>query len=478
MKYISTRGKMEPQKFCDILLGGLAPDGGLTVPESYPHFSKEKLKELSKLNYQNLAFEILSQFIDDISDDDLRKIIEKTYSAEVFCNSRNPETTKEITPITKIDNTLFIQELSNGPTLAFKDMAMQFLGNAFEYVLTKRNEKINILGATSGDTGSAAEYAMRGKNAVNVFMLSPAGKMSPFQRAQMFSLQDKNIHNIAVKSMFDACQDLVKDVNKNAEFKKKYKIGAVNSINWGRIAAQIVYYFKGYFAVVGENIGEEIDFCVPSGNFGNVCAGHIAKQMGLPIRRLIVATNENDVLDEFFKTGKYAPRLDKDTHQTSSPSMDISKASNLERFVFDLLGRSPEKLRNLWEIIEKNGNFSLDAELKKEMKNKYELVSGKSTHEDRIKTIRDIYFRFGIFIDTHTADGVFVAEKLRDSAVKTIVMETAAPAKFEENVVEATGKKPPRPKNLENIENLPTKLETIEPNIKVLMNYIERNALL
>ena len=477
MQYISTRGKMTPQSFSDILLGGLAPDGGLTVPQTYPKFSNERLKELSSMTYQELAFEILSIFADDIPADDLRKIVDKTYTAEVFCNSRNPESTGDITPITKINDTLFIQELSNGPTLAFKDMAMQFLGNAFEYVLTKRNEKINILGATSGDTGSAAEYAMRGKSAVNVFMLSPAGKMSPFQRAQMFSLQDKNIHNIAVKSMFDTCQDLVKAVNRNAEFKKKHKIGAVNSINWGRVAAQIVYYFKGYFAVA-ETIGEEIDFCVPSGNFGNVCAGNIAKQMGLPIRRLIVATNENDVLDEFFKTGKYAPRSDENTLATSSPSMDISNASNLERFVFDLLDRSPEKLCELWSSIEKGGHFTLDSAAVKTMREKYGIVSGKSVHADRIKTIREIYERYGIFIDTHTADGIFVAEQYRENGVKTVVMETALAAKFEESIVEAIGKKPSRPKHLENIEELPIKLETIEPKIEILMNYIERNAVL
>jgi len=476
MQYISTRGKMNKENFSEILLGGLAPDGGLTIPEKYPYFSKEKLTELSKLNYQDLAFEILSLFADDIPANDLRKIIDKSYSAEIFCNSRNPEKATEITPITKIDNTLFIQELSNGPTLAFKDMAMQFLGNVFEYVLTSRNEKINILGATSGDTGSAAEYAMKGKNAVNVFMLSPAGKMSPFQRAQMYSLQDKNIHNIAVKSMFDACQDLVKSVNKNAEFKEKYKIGAVNSINWGRIAAQIVYYFKGYFAVA-ENVGEAVDFCVPSGNFGNVCAGHIAKQMGLPIHRLIVATNENDVLDEFFKTGKYSPRKDEDTYQTSSPSMDISKASNLERFVFDLLARSSDKLRDLWEKVENGGEFELDAQTLNAMHEKYGFVSGKSTHAERINAIGDVYSKYQIFIDTHTADGFVVAQKLRDKNTKTIVLETAAAAKFEENIVEATGKKPPRPKHLENIESLPTKVETIEPDIKVLMDYIERNSL-
>ncbi|MCL1945544.1 MAG: threonine synthase [Chitinivibrionia bacterium] len=476
MQYVSTRGNMPAQNFSQILLGGLASDGGLIVPESYPKFSKEKLKELSKLNYCDLSFEIISPFADDLEPNDLRKIINDSYSPQIFCNSRTAERCGEITPVVKIDNTLYLQELSNGPTLAFKDLAMQFLGNAFEYVLQAKNEKINILGATSGDTGSAAEYAMKGKNSLNVFMLSPAGKMSPFQRAQMYSLQDKNIHNIAVRAMFDGCQDLVKAVNKDKDFKQKYKIGAVNSINWGRIVAQIVYYFKGYFAVA-ENIDEEVDFCVPSGNFGNICAGHIAKQMGLPINRLIVATNENDVLDEFFRTGKYAPRTDEDTIQTSSPSMDISKASNLERFVFDLLDRKSEKLKILWETVENGGDFSIDAKTLKIMQEKYGFISSKSTHPERITAIRDMYFRHGIFIDTHTADGFVVAQKLRNSATKTIVLETALAAKFEENVRDATGKKPPIPKHLQEIETLPAKVREIDANLQTLKNYIEKNAI-
>ena len=476
MLYVSTRGGMPPQSFSSILLGGLAPDGGLVMPENYPKFSVQKLKELSVLNYCDLAFEIISLFADDIPDKKLREIISNSYSAEIFCNGRNPQNCNEITPVVKLDDTLFIQELSNGPTLAFKDLAMQFLGNVFDYVLNEKNEKINILGATSGDTGSAAEYAMKSKNTLNVFMLSPAGKMSPFQRSQMYSLQEKNIHNIAVKSMFDGCQDLVKAVNKDEEFKKKYKIGAVNSINWGRVAAQAVYYFKGYFAVANK-IGEPVDFCVPSGNFGNVCAGHIAKQMGLPIRRLIVATNENDVLDEFFNTGRYAPRSDLQTIQTSSPSMDISKASNLERFAFDLLDRSAEKLKKLWEKVENGGNFALEPKLLKNVREKYGFVSSKSAHADRIKAIRDVYLRYGIYIDTHTADGFTVAQKLRDNKIKTIVLETASAAKFEESVFEAISQKPPRPKNFENIENLPQKVQTIELNLQILKNYIEKNAL-
>jgi threonine synthase len=239
-------------------------------------------------------------------------------------------------------------------------MAMQLLGNLFEYVLDKRGESINILGATSGDTGSAAEYAMRGKHNVKVFMLSPDGKMSAFQRAQMYSLQDANIFNIAVTGLFDDAQDIVKAVSNDAAFKAKYKIGAVNSINWARVAAQIVYYFQGYFLATESN-DEQVAFTVPSGNFGNICAGHIARQMGLPIAKLVLATNENDVLDEFFRTGVYRPRNTAETSITSSPSMDISKASNFERFVFDLVGRDPAVVRELWAKVDKGEAFDLSA---------------------------------------------------------------------------------------------------------------------
>ena len=226
--------------------------------------------------------------------------------------------------------------MSNGPTLAFKDIALQLLGNLFEYVLARATGSINILGATSGDTGSSAEYAMRGKRGIAVFMLSPKGRMSPFQQAQMFSLADPNIFNLAIEGTFDDCQDLVKAVANDAAFKARWKIGAVNSINWARIAAQVVYYFKGYFAATDGQRASSVDFAVPSGNFGNILAAHVAREMGLPIRRLILATNENDVLDEFFRTGRYRPRSARETHATSSPSMDISKASNFERFIFDV----------------------------------------------------------------------------------------------------------------------------------------------
>ncbi|NMG50979.1 threonine synthase, partial [Azoarcus communis] len=254
-----------------------------------------------------LAFEILSRFITDIPAADLKAICDKTYTADVYRHARPGDDTAKITPVHWLEQgRLGLLELSNGPTLAFKDMAMQLLGNLFEYVLAKRGESINILGATSGDTGSAAEYAMRGKQGVRVFMLSPHGKMSAFQRAQMYSLQDENIFNIAVTGMFDDAQDIVKAVSNDLEFKAKYKIGAVNSINWARVAAQVVYYFKGYFEATTSN-DQQVAFCVPSGNFGNICAGHIARMMGLPVAKLILATNENDVLDEFFRTGVYRP---------------------------------------------------------------------------------------------------------------------------------------------------------------------------
>src|SRR3989338_7623396 len=319
MKYISTRGGAAPQEFCDILLGGLAPDGGLYLPESYPQVA-DQLQEWRGLSYAELAFRILSLFITDIPAADLKAICDKTYTAQTYRWSRDPAKAGDIVPLTTLEPDFHLLELSNGPTLAFKDMAMQLLGNLFEYVLDRRGETINILGATSGDTGSAAEYAMRGKHNVRVFMLSPEGKMSAFQRAQMYSLPDANIFNIAVRGMFDDAQDIVKAVSNDAEFKAKYKIGAVNSINWARVAAQIVYYFKGYFEATRHN-AEKVAFCVPSGNFGNICAGHIARMMGLPIARLVLATNENDVLDEFFRSGIYRPRTTAETHITSTPSI-------------------------------------------------------------------------------------------------------------------------------------------------------------
>jgi len=461
MKYISTRGNAAPQDFCDILLGGLASDGGLYLPESYPRVSAAELAEWRELPYHALALKIFLKFIDDIPACDLKTLVDRTYTAQTYKYCRPGREAADITPLTTLEPGFHLLELSNGPTLAFKDMAMQFLGNLFEYVLAKRGETINILGATSGDTGSAAEYAMRGKQGVRVFMLSPHGKMSAFQRAQMYSLQDDNIVNIAIKGMFDDCQDIVKAVSNDAAFKARYKIGAVNSINWARVLAQIVYYFKGYFAATKSN-DEQVAFSVPSGNFGNICAGHIARMMGLPIARLVLATNENDVLDEFFRTGIYRPRGTGDTYVTSSPSMDISKASNFERFVFDLVGRDPAVVKSLWTKVDAGGSFDLNGTPYMARLAEFRFVSGKSTHADRLATIRDVWEKHGTMIDTHTADAVKVAREHALPGVPVIVLETAQPVKFAETIREALDREPGRPRELEGIEALPQRVEVME----------------
>ena len=473
MKYISTRGQSPALQFSEILLGGLAPDGGLYLPESYPQFTGVDLTAIRGMNYADLAFAILSRLIDDIPAADLKAIIDKTYTAEVYSFARAGQNAADITPIVKLEDNLYLLSLSNGPTLAFKDMAMQLLGNLFEYVLEKTGTTTNILGATSGDTGSAAEYAMRGKHGVRVFMLSPHKKMSRFQTAQMFSLQEDNIFNIAVEGVFDDCQDMVKAVSNDADFKAKYKIGAVNSINWGRIVAQVVYYFKGYFAVTTSN-AQKVSFAVPSGNFGNVCAGHIARMMGLPIDKLVVATNENDVLDEFFKTGIYRPRGSANTYHTSSPSMDISKASNFERFVFDLVGKDAKKVRELWESIDNGGTFDLIDLMPKLAE--YGFVSGSSNHANRMSTIRETKEKYDVVIDTHTADGLKVALELREKNTPMIVLETALPAKFEDALVEALGEVPPRPASLQGIENLPQKFTVMKADAGAIKDFIAKNT--
>ncbi|MBK8453355.1 MAG: threonine synthase [Thiofilum sp.] len=472
MHYISTRGQSPAQTFSQILLGGLAPDGGLYLPESYPQLTDTDLTAMRGMNYRDLAFAVLSRFATDIPARDLRDIIHRTYRAEVYCNTRPDENAEDITPLRTLEPNLHILGLSNGPTLAFKDMAMQLLGNLFEYVLAKAGQGINILGATSGDTGSSAEYAMRGKQGVKVFMLSPHQKMSAFQTAQMFSLQDENIFNIAVRGVFDDCQDMVKAVSNDHAFKAAHQIGAVNSINWARVAAQVVYYFKGYFAATQSNT-EQVSFCVPSGNFGNVCAGHIARMMGLPIKHLVVATNENDVLDEFFRTGVYRPRGSANTYHTSSPSMDISKASNFERFIYDLMGRDAEQIRLLWGEIDKGGAFDLSATaLFTQVAEQFGFQSGVSTHQNRLNTIRSVWQTYGLMIDTHTADAVKVALEAREADVPMIVLETALPAKFAESIREALDQDPPRPKGMENLETLPQRFEVMDASVDAIKHYI------
>ena len=475
MLYQSTRGNSPQQSFLEILLGGLAPDGGLYLPAQYPQIDREQLDSWRGLPYADLAYEILSLYCDDIPESELRALLRKTYTPMVYCNGRTEDNASDITPLHWLGDEggtrLGLLSLSNGPTLAFKDMAMQLLGNLFEYALQRAGQELNILGATSGDTGSAAEYAMRGKQGVRVFMLSPQGKMSAFQSAQMYSLHDPNIFNLAVAGVFDDCQDIVKAVSNDLAFKAANRIGTVNSINWGRVVAQVVYYFQGYLLAT-KNSSERISFTVPSGNFGNICAGHIARMMGLPIEHLIVATNENDVLDEFFRSGVYRARKSAETLHTSSPSMDISKASNFERFVFDLLGRNGKNTAALFDQVEKAGGFDLSKDIVFKEMSKYGFQSGSSTHQHRLQTIRDVYGRYGVMIDTHTADGVKVAREHLQKGIPMIVLETALPIKFEETIEEALGKPAECPPAFQDIKTRPQYVQKIAADVGQVKSYI------
>ncbi len=458
VKYVSTRRRPgdAPRSFTDILLEGLAPDGGLYVPQTYPQVDAALLADWRRLlhaeGYPALAHAVLRLFVDDIDDADLRGICDRAYTAEKF-------TDPAIVGVDALGDGLLVGHVSNGPTAAFKDMAMQLLGELFEYELERRDTTMTVLGATSGDTGSAAEYAMLGKERVTVFMLTPAGRMTPFQQAQMFSLDDPRIHNIAVDGVFDDCQDLVKTLNNDADFKAAHRLGAVNSINWARLVAQVVYYVALWLHATDRD-DQRVSFAVPSGNFGNICAGHVARSMGVPIDTLVLATNENNVLEEFFRTGVYRVRSAAETPATSSPSMDISKASNFERFAFDLLGRDGDRVRGLFEQLAATGQFDLsDTPEFGRLRADFGFVAGRSSHADRIATIRRLDASVGVVVDPHTADGVTVAEAAlaADPGIVTpvVVLETALPVKFAETIVEALGREPGRPAAFAGLEDLP-----------------------
>ncbi len=451
MRYLSTRdphGTTHP--FCDILLAGLADDGGLYLPDSYPRLDAELLEQwrsiLFSQGYSALAAQVLGLFVDDITADDLLSITKAAYGGDKFSHP-------DIVPVTHVAGSMYLAHLSNGPTAAFKDMAMQLLGELFAFELNRRDDFITILGATSGDTGSAAEYAMIGKDRVQVFMLSPAGRMTPFQQAQMYSIDDQAVVNLAVRGVFDDCQDLVKEINADTWMKQTYHIGAVNSINWARLLAQVVYYISSWLRVTSSP-GEQVSFAVPTGNFGDICAGHIAREMGLPIKRLVLATNENNVLEEFFTTGVYRVRSAAETLATSSPSMDISKASNFERFIFDLLGRDAQRTRDLFSTqLNTKAEFDLSGEAEfAEISSRYGFVAGSSTHADRVETIRRLDTDHQVLIDPHTADAWKVGEAFAGDE-PMIVLETALPVKFADTIVEATGREPDMPPRFAGIEH-------------------------
>lgn len=471
MDYISTRDSSRtPARFSDILLGGLAPDGGLYLPAEYPQLDDATLTKwrevLATEGYAALAAEVISLFVDDIPVADIKAITARAYTFPKFSS-------EEIVPVTELEGNIFLGHLSEGPTAAFKDMAMQLLGELFEYELRRRDETINILGATSGDTGSSAEYAMRGREGIRVFMLTPAGRMTPFQQAQMFGLDDPNIFNIALDGVFDDCQDVVKAVSTDADFKREQRIGAVNSINWARLMAQVVYYVSSWIRTTESN-DQKVSFAVPTGNFGDICAGHIARQMGLPVDRLIVATNENDVLDEFFRTGEYRVRSSADTYETSSPSMDISRASNFERFIFDLLGRDAARVNDLFGTQVRQGGFDLSQDPQfPQAAAEYGFASGRSTHADRVATIADVNKRHGVLIDPHTADGVHVArQRAAEISTPIIVLETALPVKFADTIVEAIGSEPELPERFAKIMDAPFKVSELPNDAEAVKQFI------
>jgi threonine synthase len=468
MRYVSTRGQTPPARFRTVLLEGLAPDGGLMVPERYPRVDATMLRAWRGLSYAQLAGELMSLFADDYPPGALASLTRSVYTAAAFGSN-------EVAPLADLEPGLKLLQLSNGPTLAFKDLAMQLLGALFQFELAAGSGTLNILGATSGDTGSSAEYAMRGRPAIRVFMLSPHGRMSAFQRAQMYSLTDPNIFNIAIEGTFDDCQDAVKQIASDVEFKQRHRMGAVNSINWARIAAQVVYYFRGYFAATARD-GDPVSFCVPSGNFGNVLAGWIARSMGLPIDRLIVATNENDVLDEFFRTGRYRVRSGSQTLATSSPSMDISRASNFERFVFELVQRDADRLRELWGRLQAHGEFDLTGTPYWQGAPACGFGSGRSTHADRLATIRSVYQASGRIVDPHTADGIQVGRQACRPGVPMICLETAQPAKFSDTIVEAIGRAPPLTAQMKEMLARPQRFETMPPDVARIRRFIEDRA--
>ncbi|MDO5672439.1 MAG: threonine synthase [Actinomycetaceae bacterium] len=482
MRYVSTRAQDPTQtaSFTEILLEGLAPDGGLYLPAEYPQVDRATLDDwrttLNTQGYAALAHKVVSLYIDDIPGSDLLGICQRAYTEEKFG-------TPDIVPTTRLSNDLFIGHLSNGPSAAFKDMAMQLLGELFAYELGRQGRSLNILGATSGDTGSSAEYAMMGKPGVRVFMLTPAGRMTPFQQAQMFSIQDPAIINMAVDGVFDDCQDIVKSIGQDAAFKAKYSIGAVNSINWARVLAQVVYYVALWIRCTDEAT-QKVSFSVPTGNFGNILAGHVARMMGVPIDRLILATNENNVLEDFFKTGLYKVRSREETWATSSPSMDISKASNFERFVCDMLGRDTATTAKLFgPTLSKAGSFHIsegdtqNVQPWEETVGTYGFMTGSSTHADRIATIQEIHTNFGVTIDPHTADAMRVALN-QHKHVKTpiVVLETALPVKFQETIVEALGAPPVTPARFEGIEDRPRTVINIDNDPHQVRAIIEKTC--
>ncbi|MCK4507056.1 MAG: threonine synthase [Desulfuromonadales bacterium] len=457
MKYKSTRGQVRGISFKDAVMMGLAEDGGLLLPESIPQIDVNELEELAGLAYPELAFRIISRFATDIPADDLKELIDRSYSTF---------THPEITPVVHKDG-IYILELFHGPTLAFKDIALQLLGNLFEYLLEERGEQMNILGATSGDTGSAAIYGVRGKKNINIFILHPHRKVSPIQELQMTTVTDPNVFNLAIQGTFDDGQSIVKEIFGDLNFKREHALGAVNSINWARVLAQIVYYFYAWGQVSRATGEKEVYFSVPTGNFGDIFAGYIAKRMGLPIRRLILATNANDILSRFITSGDYS--ISK-VNPTLSPSMDIQIASNFERYLFYLYDENPAMVRNIIAAFQDSGALQFPAPLMGRVADEFLATAVDDAHT--VDTIREFYNSTGYTLDPHTAVGVRAAQNLNLQDAPVICLATAHPAKFDQAVEQAIGELPQRPESLQGIEEKETRCEVIEASVQAVKDFL------
>lgn len=461
MKYCSTRGQVRDLSFSDAVMMGLASDGGLLLPQEIPRLSEQQLQSLSRLDYKNLAHEIISLYATDLPTEDLRNLVEKSYA--VFDHP-------DVTPVVKQDD-LYILELFHGPTLAFKDIALQFLGNLFEYYLVQQGKKMNIVGATSGDTGSAAIAGVRGKDNINIFILYPDGRVSKVQEMQMATVADANVFNIAIDGTFDDAQAIVKDIFNDPDFKQLHALGSINSINWVRVLAQIVYYFYAYFRVVEETGRKQVQFSVPTGNFGDIFAGYIAKEMGLPTPQLILATNANNILSRFVNQGDYSLAT---VHQSLSPSMDIQVASNFERYLYYLYDGDTVKVLDAMNCFKIEGNIRFEGELLNRIQRDF--IS--ATVDDRVtlEQIATFYHKTGYILDPHTAVGVAAALKVGVDA-PLVCLATAHPAKFPEAISMAIGTPPPPIPAVEELRDLPQRREYMSADLNLIKKYIGENAI-
>ena len=462
MKYISTRGNAPKLSFEEVVLAGLAADGGLYVPETVPALSMAEIVATQSLSYPELAYNIISRFTgEEIAPDALKKIINEAYAT--FRHAA-------VAPLKQLDTNTYLLELFHGETLAFKDFALQFLGRLLDHILQKRGRKATIIGATSGDTGSAAIAGCRGRKNMDIFIMYPHGRVSDVQRLQMTTVLDENVHNIALSGSFDDCQDIVKTLFSDADFRDKHSLTAVNSINWARILAQVVYYF--YAALRLGAPARAVSFCVPTGNFGDIYAGYIAKRMGLPIEQLIIATNRNDILARTLETGTYGAS---DVEPSLSPSMDIQISSNFERLLFDLYGRDGAKIAELMANFREQKTFALSPTALYDLRT--EFAAGKASDEETKQTIKECFAKTGELLDPHTAVGVCVAEKVRkNTSTPLVILATAHPAKFPDAVESASGIIPALPAHLADLFSRTEKFESLENDANVVKNFIEKNS--